>query len=161
MRGPAEITQSNLAILWKQLIITLLEVLTFYGTAPDKQPKDQQIYWWTLNPVPRLSRPGPSPHVFFQYHYIWSSKQNSRDTIPKMVCKPIESRPKYQFFQHAEIKNWNYLSLSTNRFFFEKVLTKTLPKHWDSKAPSIGILLAYVETTLLNYIFFRNKTIFF
>ena len=38
--------------------------------------------------------------------------------------------------------------------------TKTFPDNWDSKAPSVGTLLVYLETSL-NHILFRNKTFFF
>ena len=42
------------------------------------------------------------------------------------------------------------------------VQTKTFPENWDSKAPSVGTLLAYLfRDYSLIYIFFRNKTFFF
>ena len=36
--------------------------------------------------------------------------------------------------------------LVENKLFYT-IKCKTFPENWDSKAPSIGTLLAYVETT--------------
>ena len=47
----------------------------------------------------------------------------------------------------VRVKDSNLFDSQARGSFFSQAGVKTFPENWDSKAPSIGTLLAYLETT--------------